>query len=152
MERNKKKQPLPQSIPHNDEAEIYVLGSVIIDNRIMGLLDGKIRPNDFFVELNQQIYEAMISLHKRRQKIEIITIREEFTRLELPSTPELQDYLLEIVDAVPATSNIQIYIDIVEEKSIEDSCTILLSDNRHNILRAPWRIPCWAFGFFTADS
>ena len=121
MERNKKKQPLPQSIPHNDEAEIYVLGSVIIDNRIMGLLDGKIRPNDFFVELNQQIYEAMISLHKRKQKIEIITIREEFTRLELPSTPELQDYLLEIVDAVPATSNIQIYIDIVEEKSIERS-------------------------------
>ena len=61
----------------------------------------------------------MLSLHVRHQQIEIISICEEFTRLEIPSTPELQEYLLEIVDAVPATSNIGLYIDIVEEKANE---------------------------------
>ena len=119
--KNTKKPVLTKQTPYNAEAEIYVLGSVIIDNRIMGLLVGKIYPKDFFDKRNQQIYEAMLSLHVRHQQIEIISICEEFTRLEIPSTPELQEYLLEIVDAVPATSNIGLYIDIVEEKAIERS-------------------------------
>ena len=75
MQNNNKKPVLIKTTPYNAEAEIYVLGSVIIDNRIMGLLAGKIYPNDFYDERNQQIYEAMLSLHNRHQQIEIISIR-----------------------------------------------------------------------------
>ena len=69
MQNNNKKSVLIKTTPYNAEAEIYVLGSVIIDNRIMGLLAGKIYPNDFYDERNQQIFTTKTTSNNANRSI-----------------------------------------------------------------------------------
>ena len=51
-----------RSVPYNSEAEIYVLGSAFIDNRLISGYIGKLTENDFFDERNKLIYRAMCNL------------------------------------------------------------------------------------------
>ena len=45
--------------PSNLDAEVYVLGSVMLDNTIMASLRGKLKPTDFFLAVHRRIYEVM---------------------------------------------------------------------------------------------
>lgn len=122
-----------RSTPYNNDAEIYVLGSIIIDNRIINRIIGKLIEEDFYDERHQWIFKAMINLNNRNEKIDIISILEELSRININPTEELRLYLIDMVDAVPATSNIQLYIDIVEEKAIERSLLDKMGEISDNI-------------------
>ena len=37
-----------RSVPYNNDAEMYVIGSVLLENKIMNSLVGKINPEDFY--------------------------------------------------------------------------------------------------------
>ena len=70
-----------RTVPYNVDAEIYVLGSAFIDNRLLSGYIGKLTENDFYDERNQAIYRAMINLFNQGKKVEIITVVEELKRL-----------------------------------------------------------------------
>ena len=50
--------------PSNLDAEVYVLGSVMLDNTIMASLRGKLKPTDFFLAVHRRIYEVMETLDR----------------------------------------------------------------------------------------
>lgn len=108
-----------RSVPYNTEAEIYVLGSAFIDNTLVSGYIGKLKEEDFYETRNQLIYKAMCNLFKNNQRIEIITVVEELQRLGTNVDETFRVYLLDIMDAVPSTSTTHLYVEIVEEKSIE---------------------------------
>ena len=45
-----------RSVPYNNDAEMYVLGSVLLENNVMNQLLGKLFPEDFFNAQNRTIY------------------------------------------------------------------------------------------------
>lgn len=108
-----------RSVPFNTEAEIYVLGSIIIDNKIIDGLIGKISDTDFYDERNVYIYRAMVNLRNNNVAIDLLTIVEELKRLNYEDVTNISNYLVEIVDSVPSTASVRLYIDLVEEKAIE---------------------------------
>lgn len=114
-----------RSIPYNVEAEIYVLGSAFIDNRLISGYIGKLNENDFYDERNKIIYRAMVNLYNAGKNIELITVVEELNKLGTVVDEPFRIYLLDLIDAVPSTSITNLYMQIVEEKSIERK---LLSD------------------------
>lgn len=108
-----------RQVPFNHDAELYVLGSIIIDNSIINSVIGKINPQDFYDENHRAIYQAMISLFKEETKIEILSIIEELRRQKLNLSVDPKEYLLEIIDSVPSTLTTPLYIDIILEKAVE---------------------------------
>ncbi len=108
-----------RTVPYNVDAEIYVLGSAFIDNRLLSGYIGKLTENDFYDERNQAIYRAMINLFNQGKKVEIITVVEELKRLGVNVDEAYRVYLLDLIDAVPSTSTTNLYMQIVEEKSLE---------------------------------
>ena len=119
MPKQEEKNPNRRVVPYNNEAEIYVLGSIIIDNTVMNIANGKLIDKDFYTEKHQTIYQAMVSLYNQELEIEPLSILDEMRRLKIEIDDELKEYLFELVDTVPSTASANLYIDIVKEKAIE---------------------------------
>lgn len=119
MPKIEEKNPNRRVVPFNNDAEIYVLGSIIIDNSVMNTATGKLVDSDFYTEKNQLIYQAMCSLYNQELEIEPLSVLDEMRRLKIETDEELKEYIFELVDTVPSTVSANLYIEIVKEKAIE---------------------------------
>ena len=116
---NKKEVVYNRSVPFNTEAEVYVLGSIFIDNKIIDGLIGKLADTDFYEPRHVMIYRAMVNLRNNGNQIDVLSVVEELKRLNYNDVPNISNYLVEIIDSVPSIASVKLYIDIVEEKAIE---------------------------------
>ena len=117
---NKKKEVVyNRSVPFNTEAEVYVLGSIFIDNKIIDGLIGKLADTDFYEPRHVMIYRAMVNLRNSGNPIDVLSVVEELKRLNYNDVPNISNYLVEIIDSVPSIASVKLYIEIVEEKAIE---------------------------------
>ena len=135
VDKTKEQQnPNKRSVPFNNEAEMYVLGSIIIDNSVMNTANGKLIPNDFFTEAHQSIYRAIESLYNQELSIDPISILDEMRRLKIEVNDDTKEYLFEIVDTVPSTASANLYIDVVKEKAIERELLNQMKELSNDIL------------------
>ncbi|MGI6758280.1 MAG: replicative DNA helicase [Bacilli bacterium] len=108
-----------RGVPYNNDAEMYVLGSIIIEPDLMNAVMGKLNEDDFYNPQNRNIYQAMLTLFKNQQPIEALTIIEELDRMKVAHTFDVRGYIVELVDTVPSTATTYLYIDTVKEKAVE---------------------------------
>ncbi|RNC73284.1 MAG: replicative DNA helicase [Desulfuromonadales bacterium] len=104
----------PQSI----EAEMSILGGVLLDNEAMNRAMELIEAEDLYRESHRKIFRAMVELSTRNDPCDMITLSDQLRR-----TGELEEvgggaYLATLVDYVPTAANIAYYCKIVKEKSI----------------------------------
>ncbi|MDO5556759.1 MAG: replicative DNA helicase [Clostridia bacterium] len=104
--------------PHDIEAEQAVLGSMLTDKDAVISAIGKIEPDDFYREDNKNIYIAIMNLYNRAEPIDIITLKAELVSLGKFESVGGLEYLVQLQDRVPTTTNVLRYIKIVEEKSV----------------------------------
>ena len=102
--------------PYNVEAEKSVIGSILIDNQTIELIDGIINFEDFYIESHKRIFKAIIKNYKTTA-IDFITLAGLFIPEEL-KTIGGRVYLSELVDDIPSAANILHYAKIVKENSI----------------------------------
>ncbi len=104
----------PQSI----EAEMSVLGGVLLDNEAINRALEILTPDDLYRESHRKILRAMIELNDRGEPCDLITL----TSI-LKKRGELEDvgggaYIATLVDYVPTAANIAYYCKIVKEKGL----------------------------------
>lgn len=105
-------------LPHDNDAEQAVLGSMLTDKEAVATAVGKIKPEDFYRDDNKNIYTALINLYNRAEPIDIITLKAELVSLGMLDSVGGLEYLVQLQDKVPTTTNVNKYIKIVEEKSV----------------------------------
>ncbi len=110
--------PSPKVPPHSLEAEQSVLGGIIIDNDALHRVLELLRPEDFYREAHQKIYEAMISLFERGEPLDLITLTNELKRSKTLEKAGGASYLAQLADAVPTAANVAHYAKIVKEKAL----------------------------------
>ncbi len=103
--------------PNNLEAEVSLLGAILIDPDAIVKVADKISENDFFDSRNRAIYKAMSGLYDNHQAIDILTVSN-----QLKSSKELDlvggpSYLTEITNSVPTATHAEEYANIVAQKS-----------------------------------
>ncbi|MGB0679061.1 MAG: replicative DNA helicase [Polyangiales bacterium] len=104
--------------PSAMEAEKSVLGGILLHNDAMNVVLEVLTTDDFYSEAHGKIFDAMISLTKRGQPVDLITLRE-----ELASSRELSgiggdEYLLGLTDTLPTVDNIEAHANLVREKAL----------------------------------
>ena len=104
----------PQSI----EAEMSILGGILVDNEAINRVLEVLSPEDLYRESHRKIMRAMIELNERGEPCDLITM----TTI-LRKKGELEEvgggaYLATLVDFVPMAANISYYCKIVKEKYI----------------------------------
>ena len=77
-----------------------------------------LKPDDFYRQDNKTIYEAILNLYNRAEPIDIITVKAELISIGKFEAVGGLEYIAVLPDKVPTTANVEIYIKIVEEKSI----------------------------------
>ncbi len=104
----------PQSI----EAEMSILGGILLDNNAINRTMEILVPEDFYRESHRKILQAMIELNQKGEPCDLITLTD-----ILKQTGRLEEvggaaYLASLVDFVPTAANIAFYCKIVKEKSV----------------------------------
>ncbi|MBV8721226.1 MAG: replicative DNA helicase, partial [Candidatus Eremiobacteraeota bacterium] len=115
---------IPQSIdripPHNLEAEMAVLGSILVDKEMLDVVDEILRPGDFYAHVHQTIYDALLDLYRNdpRGPIDKIVLSEELRRREALERVGGLSYVSALMDTVQTAASAKYYATIVHEKAI----------------------------------
>ena len=103
--------------PQSLEAEQAVLGSILIDSRCVADVIGILRPEDFFLQQNREIYEAVYTMFNFSQTIDPVTILDKMRELGFHHDNS-RDYILQLMDITPTASNAVRYANIVRDKAM----------------------------------
>lgn len=117
-----------KTVPHDVEAEEAVLGSLLIDPDALYRVASFLRPDDFYIQKNGWIYEAILALHERREPVDLITLRDELEARGLLEEVGGVAYIARLMDAVPTAIHVEAYGRIVEEAAIRRRMISAASD------------------------
>ncbi len=101
--------------PQNVEAEESVLGAVMLSAEAASVALERLRPDDFYRPAHQTVFEAILALFDGNQAIDAITVSDWLRRNESLERVGGIAFLNHLMDAVPATSNVGYYVEIVDE-------------------------------------
>ena len=103
--------------PQNLEAEMAVLGSMLIDEEAIAQAIEILSPELFYKDSHRRIYNCILGLFNQNKAIDIITICEELKKQNILDKVEGPSYIASLVNTVPTAANIQHYAHIVREKA-----------------------------------
>ena len=106
-------------VPPNDaEAEMGVLGAVLIENETIGQIPW-LAVDMFYRESHRHIYRAMVTLRENAKPIDAVTLSRALKTADKFEQIGGASYIAEIVEAVPTSRNIEHYAAIVRDMSIK---------------------------------
>lgn len=104
--------------PQNIEAEQSVLGCLMLDKNAIVKVADLLRPGDFYRDVHNLIFEAMIELYEKGEPIDLLSLAnrlEEKGVLEEIGGPA---YLTSLVNLVPTAAHVAHYAKIVHRKNV----------------------------------
>lgn len=117
---------MEQKIPQNIEAEQAVLGSVFFEQSSLKAIVDKLDDADFYSPVHRVIFETMKELFAEHVTIDYTTLKDRLENKNLLAKAGGVEYIVGLVEAVPSTSNLINYINIVKDKAvlrrIQDAC------------------------------
>ena len=110
-------QLLSRQPPHSIEAEQAVLGSILIDSRCLTEVIGIVRPEDFYLKQNREIYETIYTMFNFSQTIDPVTVLDKMRELGV-YREESRNYILQLMEITPTAANAVRYAGIVRDKAM----------------------------------
>ena len=104
----------PQSIP----SEQAVLGSIMLRKDAMHEVEDMVTPDSFYAEKHKKIFQAMLDLSIKNEPIDMLSLSTKLTEQKLLESVGGNQYLAEIVNVVPSSTNVKHYADIVQKKYV----------------------------------
>ena len=105
-------------MPNNLEAEESVLGACFLSKYALQKATESLLPESFYSEKNAKIFTAMIDLAEEKTPIDLTTITSHLKKKNELNEVCGVEYLTEILNFVPTASNVDYYIQNVEETAI----------------------------------
>lgn len=104
--------------PENFEAEVSVLGSIILDNRVLEVLPATFSAQDFHRTPHQVLFEAMLALSAKEQPIDVVTLHEHLRESGRLGAAGGAGYISGLTAGVASTANVTHYAEIVQSKAL----------------------------------
>lgn len=104
--------------PYAPEAEISVLGGMLIDGDAVAKAMEIVDDSAFYREANRRIFRAMARLFQRGQVIDAVTLIEELKKTDELDGVGGMGYVGELLDVVPTAANIEYHARIVRERAL----------------------------------
>lgn len=104
--------------PQNVDAEMSLLGAVLIDEETLADITEHVKPHDFYDKRHAVIFDAMMRLYEKNKPVDLLTLTDELKRKK-----ELDDiggsaYLTELTNYVPTAAHAESYAEIVAQKAV----------------------------------
>ena len=105
-------------MPNNLEAEESVLGACFLSKYALQKATENLLPESFYNEKNAKIFSSMIALQEEKTPIDLTTITSYLKKKNELNEVGGVEYLTEVLNFVPTASNVDYYIQTVEENAI----------------------------------
>ncbi|MDD4937738.1 MAG: replicative DNA helicase [Candidatus Shapirobacteria bacterium] len=103
--------------PNSSEAELCVLGSILIDNDAVLNVSDFLRAEHFYNLNYGKIYKSMMDLYEDRMPIDIITVSEKLKENKLLKKIGGKAFLSKLANEVPTAANVESYGKIIKALS-----------------------------------
>ena len=104
--------------PQNIEAEVAVLGSMLLDRHAIAHCIETLEESCFYKDAHKKIFSAIIKLYDENKAIDIVTIVEALRKDGALDTAGGPAFVSSLASSVPTAANIVHYAKIVREKAI----------------------------------
>lgn len=104
--------------PHNLDAEISVLGALMISPESSSSIVDILKPGDFYDDKHNIIYEVIYGLAESNSPIDLLSVSAKLKEKNLLEKTGGSTYLTELVNSVPTATNAKYYAEIVRKKNI----------------------------------
>ena len=108
---------VPQ-MPHSLEAERSVIGSMLINSQCIADVLEILKPSDFYLQENRDIFTTIYSMFSQSLKIDPVTLVDQMKQKGLFDAEKTDSYLLQIIEMTPTSANVKQYAQIVADKSL----------------------------------
>ena len=104
--------------PQNLDAEMSLLGAVLIDEETLADISEHVKPHDFYDKRHGLVYEAMMRLYEKHKPVDLLTLTEELKKKNDIETIGGSAYLTELTNYVPTAAHAEAYAELVSQKAI----------------------------------
>ncbi len=104
--------------PQNLDAEMAVLGSVMLSEEAVAEAIEILTPQAFYKDAHRRIFESIISLFNENKAIDLVTLTDHLYKEGRMDEVGVPSYLASLTTSVPTSANVTYYAKIVKEKYI----------------------------------
>jgi len=114
MAQREKRKTVLKLPPQSKEAEISVLGALLIDKDVIISVAESLRAVHFYNPAYRQIYEAIVVLYEEGTPIDLVTVAEQLKKKKALKKVGGRVQLTQLVNAVPTSSHAAHYANIIK--------------------------------------
>lgn len=123
--------------PNAPEAEMALLGSMLVEPGVIGDVVGIIRGgDDFFLDKHRTIYTTMVEIYDRTASVDVVRLNQQLTDRQVLDAIGGLDYLVQLSEAVPSAQFACEYAKTVRDKAtlrqLIDASSLTVSDAHHS--------------------
>ncbi len=104
--------------PQNVDAEMSLLGAVLIDEETLADITEHVKPHDFYDKRHAIIYDAILRLYEKNKPVDLLTLTDELKRKKEIDGIGGSAYLTELTNYVPTAAHAASYAEIVAQKAV----------------------------------
>jgi len=115
--------------PQNLDAEMSLLGAILIDEETLADITEHVKPKDFYDKRHAIIFDAIMRLYEKNKPVDLLTLTDELKRKNEIDEIGGSAYLTELTNYVPTAAHAESYAEIVAQKAV-----------RHRLIKASGEI------------
>jgi len=124
--------------PHAIEAEMSLLGSILLDPQIIGDIILIVRSGEMFYKpANGAIFDAMVELYDKHASLDIVQLNQLLSDRNVLEAVGGLNYLVELANAVPTATNATYYARLVRDKAMIRQLIECAGDIVHEAYNSP---------------
>ena len=104
--------------PHSIEAEMAVLGSMLVEREAVVTAADILRPEDFYKETHRLIFSTILKLNAENVEADVITVGDALKKEPGFLAGDGSALLVDLADKVPVALHVEHYARIVHEKAM----------------------------------
>lgn len=110
---------LERKIPSNIDAERFILGSMLVDTNLAVELENTLDSQDFYDNNNKIVFNAIKMVVNEKKEVGATTVTEALIRNGQFETVGGNNYIFDLITEVPVLSEVDSYINVLKEKTIQ---------------------------------
>src|SRR5664279_478131 len=113
------KEVVPGKVPpQNVDAEMSLLGAVLIDEETLADISEHVTAKDFYDKRHGTIYGGMMRLYEHHRPVDLLTLTEELKKKDELERIGGSAYLTELTNYVPTAAHAEAYAEMVSLKAV----------------------------------
>lgn len=105
--------------PQAKELEQAVLGAILLERKAFDVANELLKPESFYVDANQKIFQAMVNLNEKHQPIDFLTVVQELIRMGFLDHAGGPHYVTTLTNSVVSGANVEAHARIVLQKFLQ---------------------------------